>query len=115
MIRWSAASLDPAVTSDVLLFILGGGLIGAVISGYRFAVNFRTTERSLARNRLNQAARNERMAQHEAGLWQARCADLEYQLRRQGIEPPALSEELRRMVSQSSTEGDGREGEERMT
>lgn len=91
-------------SSGLLLFLLGGGLIGALISAYRFYVNFRTTERGLARQRIQQAARNERSAQHEAGLWQARCADLEYLMRREGIPVPPLSTELQAMVSLAQPE-----------
>lgn len=85
-------------SSGLLLFLLGGGLIGALISAYRFYVNFRTTERGLARQRLQQAARNERSALHEASLWQARCADLEYLMRRQGVPVPPLTSELQALV-----------------
>lgn len=91
-------------SSGLLLFLLGGGLIGALISAYRFYVNFRTTERSLARQRLQQAARNERGALHEAALWQARCADLEYLMRREGISVPPLSAELQALLSPGPAE-----------
>lgn len=86
-------------SSGLLLFLLGGGLIGALISAYRFYVNFRTTERGLTRQRIQQAARNERSAQYEAGLWQARCADLEYLMRREGVAVPPLPSELQALVS----------------
>lgn len=91
-------------SSGLLLFLLGGGLIGALISAYRFYVNFRTTERGLARQRLQQAARNERQAQHEAGLWQARCADLEYLMRRRGVAVPPLPPELAALVTPDALE-----------
>jgi hypothetical protein len=101
-----AAVQDLGSSSGLLMFILGGGLIGLVISAYKFVVNFRTTERGMARQRIQQANRGERAAQYEAGLWQARCADLEYLIRRElGPERvPRLTEELREMIKQSSTE-----------
>lgn len=85
-------------SSGLLLFLLGGGLIGALISAYRFYVNFRTTERGLTRQRIQQAARNERNALYEASLWQARCADLEYLMRREGVPVPPLTTELQALV-----------------
>jgi hypothetical protein len=88
-----------AGSSGLLLFLLGGGLIGALISAYRFYVNFRTTERGMARQRIQQATRNERAAQYEAGLWQARCADLEYLMRREGLSIPPLPDELKALVA----------------
>jgi hypothetical protein len=48
---------------------------------------------------MQQARNDERDAQHEAGLWQARCADLEYLLRSNGVAVPALSAELKALVS----------------
>lgn len=88
------------------MFILGGGLIGLIISAYKFVVNFRTTERGMARQRIQQANRGERAAQYEAGLWQARCADLEYLVRSElgpGSIPP-LADELRELVRQNNAE-----------
>lgn len=92
---------DLTSSAGVLLFLLGGGLIGAVVSVYRFAVNYRTTERSISRQRVQQATRSAREAQHEAFLWQSRCADLEWLLRRNGHgeEIPALSLELQALVT----------------
>lgn len=74
--------------------ILGGGLLASVIAAYRFAVNYRTTERGMRA----QATRDRRMAQHEASLWQGRSADLEYLLKRNGISVPRLNAELQRLV-----------------
>ena len=81
-------------SAGLLGAILGGGLLASVIAAYRFAVNYRTTERGMRA----QAARDRRMAQHEASLWQARCADLEYELRRRGIAVPKAGAELQRLV-----------------
>lgn len=103
------AAQDLGSSSGLLMFILGGGLIGLIISAYKFVVNFRTTERGMARQRIQQANRGERAAQYEAGLWQARCADLEYLIRRElGPERiPALADELREMIKQSNTDPGG--------
>lgn len=85
--------------STLLGALLSGTLIATIYSAYRFLVNFRTTERGMARQRLVQANRNERAAQHEASLWQARCGDLEYLIRSQtGLTVPPLSAELRDLV-----------------
>lgn len=80
------------------MFLLGGGLIGLLISAYRFVVNFRTTERGMARQRIQQANRGERLAQWEASLWQSRAADLEYHLKLAGHPVPPLNDELRRFI-----------------
>lgn len=85
-------------TGGLLMFLLSGGLVGIAVAGYRFYVNFRNTERGMARRRIQQANRNEHAARYEAGLWQARCADLEYLLRTNGIRIPALNQELRRFI-----------------
>jgi hypothetical protein len=86
-------------SSTILGTLLSTALIGAVISAYRFWVNFRKTERGMSRQRITQANRNERAAQHEASLWQSRCGDLEYILRsRTAIPVPPLSEELKALV-----------------
>lgn len=101
------AAQDLGSSSGLLWFILGGGLIGLVISAYRFFVNLRTTERGLARQRVRDAKKDERAAQWEAGLWQARSADLEYLIRREvGPERiPPLSEELRKLIEQNNEAG----------
>jgi hypothetical protein len=85
-------------SSTVLGFLLSATTIGAAYSAYKFIVNFRTTERGLSRQRITQANKNERAAQYEASLWQARCGDLEYLLRKSGGTVPSLSEELRALV-----------------
>lgn len=100
------ASQDLGSSSGLLWFLLGGGLIGVVVSAYRFVVNFRTTERGMARQRIQQANRGERAAQYEAGLWQARSADLEFVIRRE-LGPasiPALSDELRKFIDQNNAD-----------
>lgn len=101
------AAQDLGSQSGLLMFLLGGGLIGVIISAYKFVVNFRTTERGLARQRVQQARGNERAAQHEAGLWQARCADLEYLIRREigADRVPKLSDDLRRLIEQNAESG----------
>lgn len=91
-------------STGILGIILGGALLTAVIGAYRFAVNFRTTERGLSRQRIRDANRGERRAVYEATLWQSRCADLEYRLRQNGIPYPPLSEELRRLVDDTTDE-----------
>lgn len=80
--------------STLLGALLSGALIGAAYSAYKFIVNFRTTERGLARQRILQANKGERSAQYEASLWQARCGDLEYRLKQNGIPVPAYASEL---------------------
>lgn len=87
-------------SSGLLLFLLGGGLIGAIVSAYRFFVNYRTTERGMSRQRIQQAASTAREAQHEASLWQARCGDLTYLLKEHGIPVPPPDPELRALVAQ---------------
>lgn len=82
------------LSTGLLGAILGGGLLGAIVAAYRFATNYRITERGMR----VQAARDKRMAQHEAGLWQGRCADLEYLLKRNGVPVPKLDLELQKLV-----------------
>lgn len=84
--------------STLLGALISGTLIATLYSAYRFFVNFRNTERGMARQRFMQANRNERAAQHEASLWQARCGDLEYLLRQTGVGVPPLSDELKALV-----------------
>ena len=84
--------------STLLGALISGTLIVTLASAYRFVVNFRTTERGMARQRIKQAAQNERSSQHEASLWQARCGDLEYAMRRAGLAVPPLSKELQKLV-----------------
>lgn len=84
--------------STLLGALISGTLIVTLASAYRFVVNFRTTERGMARQRIKQANRNEREAQYEASLWQARCGDLEYLLRQAGKPIPPLSAELKALV-----------------
>lgn len=76
-----------------------GGLISLSVLGvlytvWKFVINARTIEQSMRRRRSTDA----RAARYEAGLWQGRCADLEYILRQNGIPIPDLSEELRGYV-----------------
>jgi hypothetical protein len=103
------ATQDLGTSSGLLLFLLGGGLIGLVISAYRFFVNLRTTERGLARQRAKDAKEDRRVAQWEAGLWQARSADLEFVIRRElGPERiPPLSADLRKLIDQDAAETGG--------
>jgi hypothetical protein len=89
-----ALAAEPASNSGLLNLLLGGGLVATVIAGYRFAVNFRLTERGMR----SQATRDRRKSQHEAGLWQARTAALEYIMIRNGITPPPMDPELSRLV-----------------
>lgn len=88
--------------STLLGALISGTLIATLYSAYRFVVNFRTTERGMARQRIRQANRNEREAQHEASLWQARSGDLEYLLRQAGVKVPPLSDELKALVLSNS-------------
>lgn len=90
-------------STGILGILLGSALLTAVISAYRFAVNFRTTERGLSRKRIRDANQNERKAIYEAGLWQGRSADLEYLLRSFGHTVPPLSEELRKLILEEET------------
>lgn len=85
-------------SSTLLGGLLSLLLSGAAYSAYKFIVNFRTTERGMARQRISQANKSERAAQFEASLWQGRCGDLEYLLRAKGIPVPPLPQELRTLV-----------------
>jgi len=84
--------------STLLGALLSGALIATLISAYRFVVNFRTTERGMARQHIREATRNERAALREASLWQARSGDLEYLMRSKGLAVPDLSAELKALV-----------------
>jgi hypothetical protein len=96
------------VSPGVLGFLLGGGLIVALTSAYKFAVSLRTTERGLARQRERQANQNARSAMHEAALWQSRSGDLEYVLRNNGLRHliPPLDDELRKLVAMLDSDPD---------
>src|SRR5205823_10182515 len=68
-------------------------------------VNYRTTERGMARERVieanKEAARERRtrtLAQRESALWQAYAGDLEYRMRQANIPVPKISAELRRLA-----------------
>lgn len=103
MLLAQATTQDLGSSSGLLMFLLGGGLIGLVISAYKFVVNFRTTERGMARQRVQQANKDRSAAQWEGSLWQQRSADLEYIIRTK-IGPdaiPALSEDLRKAIAAS--------------
>lgn len=91
-------------SSGILGIILSGALLTALIGVYKFAVNFRTTERGMSRQRMRETTRDLRSAAHEAGLWQARCADLDYLLRSNGIKSPPLSPELRKFIDDTPAE-----------
>lgn len=106
-----ASATDVITSSGLLGFILGGGLLTAIIGGYRFVVNFRMTERGMARDRVSQAVSEQRAersnrlrAEREAALWQSRCGDLEYALRQAGGVVPAISAELHVLAFSSNTE-----------
>ena len=90
---------NTTLLASVMTLLLGGGGLAA----YRFIVNFRKTERGMARARIREANAGERAAQREASLWQQRCGDLEYLLSQRGGKVPALSEELRRLVLAADT------------
>lgn len=85
-------------SSTLLGALLSGALLVTVTGVYRFAVNFRTTERGMQRKRIREASINERAAQNESSLWQGRCGDLEYIMRRRGVPVPPLSRELAALV-----------------
>lgn len=87
-------------SGGILGIILGGALLTAIVGAYRFWVNFRTTERGLTRQRIREAHKGQRIASYEAGLWQGRCADLEYLLRKNGIQIPPLSDELKAFINE---------------
>ena len=93
-----AAASDVFSSSGILSILLGGGLLTAVIGAYRFVVNLRTTERGLARNRLRDANSEARRAEYESALWQSRCGDLEFLLRKNGITPTPYDKKLQRLV-----------------
>lgn len=105
------ASAVDLTSSGFLGFILGGGLLTAILGAYRFTVNFRQTERGMARDRVDQAVRDQRAertarqrAEREATLWQNRCGDLEYALRQAGVPVPAIDAELHVLAFSSNAE-----------
>jgi hypothetical protein len=85
-------------SSTLLGALLSGALLVTITGVYRFAVNFRNTERGMQRKRIRDANMNERAAQNESALWQGRCGDLEYILRSRGIPVPPLPKELAALV-----------------
>jgi hypothetical protein len=106
-----ASAVDTIGSSGFLGFVLGGGLLTAVLGGYRFIVNYRITERGIARDRVDQAVRDERKertarqrAEREAILWQSRCGDLEYALRQVGAPVPPISAELHVLAFSSNSD-----------
>lgn len=109
-----ASAVDAISSSGVLGFVLGGGLLTAILGAYRFTVNFRQTERGIARDRVDQAVRDQRTergarqrAEREATLWQNRCGDLEYALRQAGVPVPAIDAELHVLAFSSNAEPAG--------
>jgi len=88
------------LSTGLLGAVLGGGLLASIIAAYRFAVNYRTTERAMRAR----ATRDKRLAYHEAGLWQERCGDLTYLLKSNGIPVPPLGVELQKLVDTSDGE-----------
>jgi hypothetical protein len=82
--------------------IAGFSILAIIIAAYRFAVNFRITERGLSKSR----GRNERVARYEASLWQNRSAALEWELTRRGLKVPPMGKELRKLVQESENDGD---------
>jgi hypothetical protein len=104
LLGWQAQQVTEAVGSNTVLLLttLSVTLLTAVATGYRFVVNLRRTERVLSRERVRQANANERRAQHEASLWQAWAADLEYVLRkRAGSDAvPRMPKELLALIDQ---------------
>lgn len=106
-----ASAADAIGSSGFLGFILGGGLLTALLGGYRFVVNYRLTERGIARDRVDQAVRDERKertarqrAEREASLWQSRCGDLEYLVRQLGASVPPISAELHVLAFSSNAD-----------
>lgn len=97
-LTWAQAADSGGTSSGLLGFLLSSALLVTITGAYKFAVNFRNTERGMQRKRMRDANLNERKAQHEASLWQSRCGDLEYILKRRGITVPPLGEELRTLV-----------------
>lgn len=101
LVRFAAQASGVTTSTGLLMLLLGGGVVGAMASAYRFWANYRTTERGMARDRVVQATSNARSAQHEAYLWQSRCADLTFLLRERGVEVPPLDPELQALVAPS--------------
>lgn len=95
---WAQAVESLGGSSTILSMLLSGALIVTATGVYRFVVNFRNTERGMNRKRMQDATRNERTAQREAALWQGRCGDLEYILRKNGIPVPPLDRDLQTLV-----------------
>lgn len=109
-------------SSGFLGFVLGGGLLTALIGAYRFYVNYRLTERGIARDRVDQAVRDQQAERRRAQraeraktLWQARCGDLEWAMRRAGVPVPPMSAELHVLAfgSGESDDEDAGPGENR--
>lgn len=98
VLTWAQAADGLSGSSTLLGALLSGSLIIAITGVYRFAVNFRNTERGMARRRIQDANRNERAAQYEASLWQDRCGHLQFLLREAGIEVPPLPPALEALV-----------------
>lgn len=92
--------------STLLVIVLLSTLVTVGVSVYRFIVNMRTTERGMAKNRIREANRNEQLAQRESYLWQQRCADLEYILRRNGVPIPPFEEDLRKLIGAAALNDD---------
>lgn len=100
---------------------LGGSLLIALVSVYRFIVNMRTTERGMARDRVMRAdtdARNARQsqlkAQHEADLWQAYAGTLIFELRSYGKEVPPMPASLKRIIETEREDFKERDADEIM-
>lgn len=98
MLVWIAqGAAEQAVSPSLLNLLLGGGLVATTIAGYKFVVSLRLTERGMR----SQATRDRRNAQHEAALWQARSATLEYHLLRKGMSVPPMDPELSKILAAS--------------
>lgn len=95
-----AQAAELGSSGGILGIILGGALLTAIVGAYKFWVNFRTTERGLTRQRIREANKGQRLATYESSLWQGRCADLEYLLKKNGIAIPAYSDELKSFINE---------------
>ena len=96
-----AQTADVLGSSTGILGLILTGALGAVFfSTYKFSVKFRTTERILSRQRIQEAIRGQRLALQEAQLWQAYCADLEYALRQNGVKVPGVPQKLQQIIDQ---------------
>lgn len=96
--------------NNLLTLILGGGLVAtlsALVNGYKSLKDgARTREKGTIEDLISQRKKayedrdieleEKNFALDQRDFWRNRAADLEFELRKAGIEPPQLGEEPRR-------------------